>query len=334
MKGLARRQVLRALAGAGVAGMGAQRSLARPPAAGRHVWQGTALGGAASLVIEHPEAEKAQAAIGEALAEVRRLEKVFSLYRPDSALSRLNREGGLNMPPLDLVRILSEARRVSEATGGAFDVTVQPLWTVYARHFAQADADPSGPPPEAVSAARDRVDYRAVAVTPARITLEKPGMAVTLNGIAEGYITDRICERLRASGFAHALVNLGEIRAIGAHTDGRPWRAAIADPRQDGALLTDVELVDRALATSAGSGTPLDPAGKFTHLFDPRTGRSAPAFLSVSVMADTATLADALATAFSTMTIEDVTAFVRTRSRLEVLLLTGEGKILRRISPR
>ena len=104
------------------------------------VWSGTALGCDATLQIHHPDAATADRLIAASLAEVERLERIMSLYRPDSALSRLNRDGTLENPPFDLVRVLSESRRYGAISGGAFDVTVQPLWDLYAGHFSRPDA--------------------------------------------------------------------------------------------------------------------------------------------------------------------------------------------------
>jgi thiamine biosynthesis lipoprotein len=274
-------------------------------------WQGIAMGAAASLDLVHPDRAVAEAAITDAVAEVRRLEAVFSLYQDDSALVRLNRTGALDRPPLDLVRCLSDAGHYAQLTGGAFDPTVQPLWTLYSRHFAAPDADPAGPPKTDLAEAVALVDYRQMTITPSRIVFAKPGMAVTLNGIAQGYITDRVTELLRQRGFADILVNMGEIRGSGRKDDGAPWTAGI---RKDGGLRR-VALKDKAIATSAGSGTPFDRTGRFHHLFDPRSGASAARWSSFSVVAATATEADALSTGFSAL---DETTVTRIAASLAV----------------
>ncbi len=217
---------------------------------------------------------------------------MFSLYRADSEISALNREGRLDMPSRDLVALLAEARRFGALSGGAFDVTVQPLWRLYAAHFADPRADPRGPPAQAVRAALARVDYRAIEVAPKAVRLVRSGMALTLNGIAQGQITDRIAAILRDAGFEQALVDLGELRAVGGGPNGA-WRIGLAGP--DGVSDT-TRLADGALATSAGHGTPFEPSGRFHHLFDPRNGRSAAAVASASAFASRAVAADALAT--------------------------------------
>ena len=319
-----RRRFLRisaAAAGLGLLGRGARASQVEV-----QTWRGTALGAQASIRLHHPDPKVARALIERARAEIERLEQIFSLYRADSALSVLNRQGRIEGPPLDLVRILAEAHRYSDVTGGAFDVTVQPLWRVHAAHFWQGNGTAEGPDPGAVAAALKRVGHRAVAVDPALIAFEKPGMAITLNGIAQGYITDRIAELLHAAGLDDVLIDLGELRALGRHPDGRPWQVGLSDPRRRQRLLRRLALDDAALASSAGAGTPFDSEGRFHHLFDPRLGRSSNRYLGLSVRAPTATQADALSTGLFHLEWDRLTTVARRFPGLEVFALVAGGE--------
>jgi thiamine biosynthesis lipoprotein len=287
-------------------------------------WRGTALGAQALLRLHHPDAATAWRLVADCLADVERLEGIFSLHRPDSALCRLNGHGALDAPPLDLVVLLNEAKRYGDLTGGAFDVTVQPLWDLHARHFADPTADPAGPADEAVAAARSLVDYRRIRVASDRIAMERPGMAVTLNGIAQGYITDRIAERLRSAGLEHVLVHLGELRALGPAEDGRPWRVGIADPAApEGNPIRTLDLTDGAVATSGGYGTRFSP--QCHHLFDPATGRSAHHVEAVTVMAPTATMADALSTALAILPPEEAPRLLAACGTARAMMQTRDG---------
>jgi thiamine biosynthesis lipoprotein len=304
----------------------------RPPAAGPslHRWEGVALGADASLEIYHGDAAAAQALIAQSLAEVRRLERIFSLYVADSALCRLNRDGRLADPPLELVQLLADCGRYSRISGGAFDVTVQPLWDLYAAHFSTAGADPSGPPAAAIRAALARVGHAEVSVAPGLIRFERSGMAVTLNGIAQGYITDRVAALLRANGIGHTLVDMGEMRALDAHPSGRPWHVGLRDPRNEHAILRTLPLEDQALATSGGYGTQFDAAGRFNHIFDPRTGGCSGRYLSVSVMAKSATTADALSTALSLLPLARADACLRAAGATAAWFVLQGGDIVER----
>jgi thiamine biosynthesis lipoprotein len=152
---------------------------------------------------------------------------------------------------------------------------------------------------QAIERTRKLVDWQAIDIGRRRIVLGRTGMGVTLNGVAQGYITDRIMEILRASGCDRAFGNMGcsEIRAMGRHADGRPWRVGLADPRQPEVIAVSLDLCDRSVCTSGGYGTKFEPTGRFHHLFDPSTGASAHHYIAVSVFAASATVADALSTA-------------------------------------
>ncbi|MDH5555822.1 MAG: FAD:protein FMN transferase [Alphaproteobacteria bacterium] len=324
-----RRRVLRIAASAaglalapGVAGYAAA-------ATGPQRWEGVALGADASITLYHPDPSAGGRALDAAVAELRRLEKVFSLYRADSALSQLNRDGALDAPPPELLRLLAEARRYSEITGGAFDVTVQPLWRLYADHFAAAGADSAGPAAADIGRALALVDYRAVTLDTARIALDRPGMAVTLNGIAQGFVTDRVADMLRGVGLENVLVDLGEMRALGTHPDGRPWNVGIKDPFVPDGLAARVPLANRAIATSGGYGLYFDAAGRHHHLLDPRRGISQNRYASLSVLAPTATRADALSTALFNLDEDAIGEILSRMAEVEAIVIRSDGTAVR-----
>ena len=266
-----------------------------------HRWSGAALGGPASIAIHHPDPGTAAHLIERCLAEIGRLESIFSLYRPGSALCRLNRDGHLDGPPSDLVVLLSDCVRFSQLTGGAFDVTVQPLWRLYADHFSRTDAPAEGPGRDAVERVLDLVGYDGLLIEADRLAFAKKGMAITLNGIAQGFITDRIAEILQSGGCDSVLADLGEIRAFGTHPNGRAWQIGLADPRATDQIARTLDIRNQAVATSAATGFQFGSSGHFHHLLDPATGTSAGRYAGVSVVARDATTADALSTALTLM---------------------------------
>jgi len=250
-------------------------------------WQGEVLGATAELTLWHADASLARRTMLKVRREIERHEAIFSLYG-DSEITRLNRDGVLARPSADLVAVIDTSQRLGRLSDGAFDITVQPLWRAYEAHFwsrAQIAPDIAA---RAADVARRLVDYRRVQAGAARISLA-PGMAITLNGIAQGTITDRVADLVRNEGFEQAVVGLGEWRALGNHPEGRPWRAATR--------AGSIDLADQALAVSSGAGTTFEPGGKFHHIFYPATGASAHALHEVAVTAPRAMTADALATA-------------------------------------
>jgi thiamine biosynthesis lipoprotein len=259
---------------------------------------------------------------------VHRLEQVFSLYREDTALVALNRHGILVAPPADLVAVLAECRRCWEMTGGAFDPTVQALWILYRDHFSRADADPQGPKERELRRALERVGFGQVTFDANRIVLPRRGIGLTLNGIAQGYVTDRVVDILRAGGIVSSLVDMGEPRAVGSRPSGEPWRVGISDPDRPERIGETLEVADQAVATSSAYGFRFDHQGRFNHLFDPRTGMSAELYRSVTVTMPSGTAADALSTAFSLMPPEDIGLALRRQGTGQVRLVTAAGERL------
>jgi len=277
-------------------------------------WRGRALGAAAELIVHHHDRAQAERLVARAAGEIERLENIFSLYRPDSALSALNRQGALATPPMELVEVLETSRAVWTLSEAAFDPTIQPLWLAYAGHFAAPGADPDGPSSEIIERALAIVGLDKVAFNRDRIAFTRPGMALTLNGIAQGFITDRIVELLRAGGVTSTLADVGEIRALGRRPDGSPWRVGIAGSDER------IDLVDRAIATSSAAGFRVGGAGSPGHILDPRSGLATSLHERVSVLAPEAATADALATAFCLITTPQIEALLPALPGVEVRL--------------
>ena len=276
-----RRHFLRAALGAG-AGRGGEPLVWDR----RHlVGFGTTL----ALQAGHADAPTLARALDAGVATLQRIEAQMSLFDPGSALSRLNRDGRLAAPPAELLALLRTAQAVAAASDGAFDVTVQPLWTLW----SEAAARQALPAPAALQAARALVAWRDLRVSAREIRLRRPGMAVTLNGIAQGHAADRVRAVLVEHGIRDALVDAGEFAMAGRNPRRDPWTLGLADPRADrllGRLVAD----GRCIATSADNLTSFSDDHRHHHIFDPRTGDSPPALAGVSVVARDGALADAL----------------------------------------
>ncbi len=252
--------------------------------------------------------------------EIERLERIFSLYRPDSEIARLNEAGRLAKPSPELRALIEESQRLGVLSGGAFDISVQPLWRLYEAHFWSRTEIQTHIAARARDVARSLVDFRQIDSSAAAIGFARAGMAITLNSLAQGYITDAIADLLRNEGFESAVVDLGEFRTLGRHPDGRPWRLGIRNGIASGGGGRMVELEDMALAVSGGYGTTFEPSGSFHHIFDPRTGASANTLVDVAVIGPSATAADGLATAIcvagETLAPKLLAAYPRTRAIL------------------
>ena len=256
------------------------------------VWRGIALGAHVELRISDMTRADAAPIFASVVDEISRLEKIFSLYRPDSDINRLNHQGFLEAPPAELLQVLSLATAIHRATDGAFDPTIHVLW----RHLADAARTGMTPIPADVGGYKEMVGWSAVHFDSSRVFFDRRGMAITLNGIAQGFITDKIAAKLRAFGVGNVLVDMGELYGQGTGPNAGPWSAAIADPN-GGPSMHRVILRDRALATSAPLGTVLDKSGKVGHIIDPRSCLPTAGLKQVSVSAESAAVADGLSTA-------------------------------------
>lgn len=243
-----------------------------------------------SLRAGHASPDRADAGLDAAIAEIRHVERQMSLFEPASAVCQLNREGVLHRPHSDLVKVLQRAEQISQRSHGAFDVTVQPLWLAW----QAAQREGRLPTAEEIGAARALCGWREIEISDTRIRLRKPGMALTLNGIAQGYASDLARAALQAHGVEHALIDTGEWTALGQSPDATAWALGVANPRAARVLIARLALDGRAIATSSDAHCSFSVDHRHHHIVDPRTGYSPAAIASVTVAAPSCVLADAL----------------------------------------
>jgi len=243
------------------------------PSAARSEWQGRAFGADASITLRGDGAEHALNAARDTIA---RMERLFSLFDPKSALSRLNRDGHLHMPPEfgALIAKIDEMHRVTE---GLFDPTVQPIWK------ALSTGDLGGLDVHAVG-------WEYVHRDGQKLSFKRPGMALTLNGIAQGFATDRVKAVLGSFGFQDVVVNVGEY-LVGS----TPVQLGVANA--EGQVFRSIQLQDEAAATSSPNALALH--GSHNHILHPKDHRLPSIWDTVNVVASTATIADAVSTALA-----------------------------------
>ncbi|EPX77931.1 FAD:protein FMN transferase [Salipiger mucosus] len=247
-------------------------------------WRGHALGAHAELALAGVSQEDAAPVFSSVAAELERIERLFSLYRPDSALTRLNRDGVLPDPAPDFLHLLSVARTVYSVSEGAFDPTVQPLFTLYAEAANGGRSDP-----DRVKEVRRRIGFDKVSVASDAVRFRRDGIAMTLNGIAQGFATDRLAELLTRAGLRNVAVNAGEVRVVGQGA-GSGWPVRLPGGRM-------LRLTDRAVATSELGATMIDPDAGVGHIFDPAGRRGTLRAKPVTALHESAAMADAASTA-------------------------------------
>jgi thiamine biosynthesis lipoprotein len=280
------------------------------------------------------DAEKLQKSIENRLKNIN---QSMSTYIPDSEISRFNdlsRAGGVFKVSEDFWSVMSMAKRVYDLTEGAWDGTVAPLVNLWG--FGSKKTVDQVPSATAINAMLPVVGFDLVEMKSGR-QLGKKNAAVTLDlaSIAKGYAVDHLVQLLVKKGFNHHLVEIGgETYAAGRRLDGQPWRVGINRPERNApfdAVYKVVSLSNKALATSGDYRNYFESNGRFYgHVIDPRNGYPVTnGIVSVSVLADTCTLADGLATGIMVMGLEKGLALVDRLQQVECLIVvrTSDGHL-------
>ena len=256
------------------------------------------------LKAAHENADQLEAALTAAVQAIRSVERQMSLFDPDSALSRLNARGYLQKPDAALLSVLKLSQHVSHKSGGAFDISMQPLWQVWSESAAEGRL----PLRRDVQRAQQLVNWQAMEVTASSVRLNQSGMRLSLNGIAQGYASDLARAALQAHGVRHALIDAGETTLLGHAANDKQWAFEIENAAgdQSGKAKSDkaqaklpVLICDgRAVATSSDAHTVFSADHKYHHILNPHTGYSPVHWSSVTVIAPSCVMADALTKVF------------------------------------
>jgi thiamine biosynthesis lipoprotein len=253
------------------------------------------MGTAFDIQIVGREEAAVQRAMQAAFAEVARVEEPLSEWRETSEISEVNRQAGRGAVTVgpELYAVVERSIRISDLTGGAFDITFAGCGGLWSFREARIPAD------EALAACLERVDYHRIRLDPERSTLllPEPGMRIGIAGIGKGYGVDRAAKVIEEHGFADYIVDGGgDIRLKGAKPGG-PWKVGIRHPRRSEELFATLTVEAGAIVTSGDYFQFFERDGKrYHHILDPTTGRPARRAVAVTVIAPTAMDADALAT--------------------------------------
>lgn len=276
-----------------------------------------AMGTMFDVIVYHPSPDKAARAAGLALDEVVRLDRVLSHFDPQSDLARLVRDGRYRFVAVDpdLFAVLRESIRMSRLSGGRFDVTVGPLVHLW----KQARLEGKAPSSDAIGALRDCVGFDKIeTVEPNRIRLQSACLQLDLGGIGKGYAVDRALEALRRHGIENALVNAGSssIGAIGTPPGRGGWPVSLGSNANARVLY----LRNNSVSTSSQE----DEAGE---LVDPRSAAPVRASYSISVVARSGTLADALSTTLLMVSGDESNQLVRNLDGVTAFWFHSDGRV-------
>jgi FAD:protein FMN transferase len=267
---------------------------------------------------------RASAAIDKAFAEIVYLDEVLSNYKPESDLSRLNREGHFHplKVPADLYRVIEESLRYSKISDGKFDITVAPLVDLW-KAALRGERVPTA---EEQTKARACVGYENVKlIPPDQVEFELPCMRIDVGSIGKGYAVDRAVEILRASGIQNALVDAGQssIYAMGAPPGQKAWEVHLRDPSNR--VNPVVMLSENSVSTS--EQTPASLLGNQTsgHIIDPENGQPLETKYALSVVVKTGTASDALSTTLLLVGPEKGKAIVKKLPEAAAVWISADG---------
>jgi thiamine biosynthesis lipoprotein len=230
-----------------------------------------------------------------AIAEVRRIETKYSRYRDDSIVSAINRAAGRDEPVEvddETDALLGFADRLHAMSDGLFDITSGVLRRAWDFRSGRVPSDAQ------IAACLTCIGWKLVERSPGLVRLSRAGMELDFGGFGKEYAADRAAELLLSAGHRHGYVNLGgDIRVLGPHADGRAWQFGIRHPRAADGLIAQWPLERGALATSGDYERYIETGGRrHCHILDPRTGRSAQGWASITVSAPACLAAGALST--------------------------------------
>ena len=279
-----------------------------------------------TITVYDTDTAKSQKAIDEAFAEIERIDNVMSIYKNTSEVYLLNEKKELTNASDEVVYIIKKSMGYGDLSDGAFDLTVQPILDLYTHTFNDLKRPPTD---EEVKETLRAVSYKDIKIEGNDIKLTRPGMKITLGGIAKGYAVDRAIEILQKRGIQHVLVNAGgNMRAIGSK-GAENWQIALQNPRNKEEYITLIELDNNAVSTSGDYERYFNENKTFHHIINPQTGYSATELISVTIVTGTAMHADALSTSVFVLGPEKGMELIESLENAEGLLITRDKKIIK-----
>ena len=271
----------------------------------------------------------AKRSVEAAVKEIKRIERLISSWDPGSQTSEINRQAGIKSVRVDeeLFELIRRSLKVSQLTGGAFDISfaaVDKIWT-----FDGSESDI--PPKEKITQSVNHINYEKIVLDAENSTvfLMDKGMKIGFGGIGKGYAANRAAQLLQQMGITDGVVNAsGDLINWGRPYEDDHWRVGISDPGQPGEVMAWLEVNDTAVVTSGDYEKYFTHAGKrYAHIIDPRTGYPTTGIKSVTIVCPDTELADALATSVFVLGAEDGLALIDALQGIEGLLVTDSNEI-------
>ncbi len=282
------------------------------------------MGTAIRVELWHEQAAPAEAAIDAVMAQMHHVDRTMSPHKPDSELSRINRDAARQAVPVsaEMFGLLQRALGFSRLSEGAFDITFASAGHLYDYR------ERTRPGEQALAAARAAIGYEGLLldVPSQTVRFARSGMRIDLGGFAKGHAVDRGAAILRSRAVRHAIVTAGGDSHIVGDRRGRPWTIGVRDPRRPGELAAVLPLVDVAMSTSGDYERFFEEDGvRYHHVLDPRTGASACGVQSVTILAADGLTSEALSKSVFVMGVEKGLRLVESLKGVDAVVVDAQG---------
>jgi len=307
------------------AGFGGTRA-AEPAPAGWLSREEPIMGTSVRVELWSDKAPDGHAAIAAVMQEMHRIDAAMSPYKPESELSRINRDAAQAAVPVsrEMLDLLSRSLKFSDDSGGAFDITFASVGHLYDYRLK------TGPSDQELERARAAIGYRNLVLDPAAATVRfaHPGLRIDLGGFAKGYAVDSGAAILRDRGICHAVVTAGGDSRVLGDRRGRPWSIGIRDPRDAGQVVAVLPLQDVSLSTSGDYERFFEKDGvRCHHLIDPKTGRSPCTVRSATVIAEDGLTSEALSKCVFVMGVREGLKLVESWTGADAVVVDAGGAL-------
>ncbi len=285
------------------------------------------MGTAVSVELWSADRARGEAAIAAVMTDMHRIDHAMSPHKPESELSRINRDAATRAVPLsdEMYALVARAIAFSELSEGAFDITYASVGHLYDYRQRIKPSD------EALAEARAAIGYRHLQLDRATRSLRfaRPGVRIDLGGFAKGHAVDRGAAILRQHGIKNGIVTAGGDSHVLGDRRGRPWTIAIADPRRPGEVVAVLPLEDTAISTSGDYERFFidDDGRRCHHLIDPKTGRSPSSVRSVTILADDGLTTEALSKTVFVSGLEKGLRLIESQEGVDAVVVDATGEL-------
>jgi thiamine biosynthesis lipoprotein len=295
-------------------------------AADWHKAQRDIMGTRITVELWNDDAMLVQQCMDNVFAEMHRIDELMSPWKEDSELALLNREASSHPVKIgkELFRLIEQSQKISELSGGAFDITFASVGYLYDYREGVRPSD------EEIADKIDAINYRHIRLDQKQNTVafDKEGVRIDLGGIAKGYAVDNGIRLLKECGITNALVSAGGDTRLLGDRGGRPWMTGIQHPRKRPGVAVVLPLSDAAISTSGDyERFFIDNGERHHHIISPKTGKSVSETISATVIGPESIMTDALSTTLFILGAEKGMALIETLPDFDAIIIDSGGEM-------